>query len=155
VLLLPSLHARGQLAGVLREVRPRVLFLPYWEDAHPDHIAASQLAEAARFWAKLTKTELPGDPHYPQRVWYYLSVHLRLHVSPSVVVDISPYFEKKMEALRCYRSQFIEGRPTAPPTFLDDLRDRARYWGWTIGAMYGEPLLSRELVGLRNLRDLV
>jgi bacillithiol biosynthesis deacetylase BshB1 len=154
-ILQASLHARGLLAGVLRDLRPRVLFAPFWEDAHPDHVAASALVDGARFWSKLTKTELPGQPHYPQRIYYYFSLHLRQHLAPSFVVDISPFFDRKLEAVRCYRSQFIEGRPTQPPTFLDDVRDRARYWGWTVGAMYGEPFLSREPVGLRSLRDLL
>jgi LmbE family N-acetylglucosaminyl deacetylase len=154
-LLQPSLQARGLLAGVIRDLRPRVLFAPYWEDAHPDHIAASQLVDAARFWAKLTKTELPGAPHYPQRIYYYFAVHLRIHPRPSFVVDVTEFHEKKLEAIRCYHSQVIEGRSTAPPTFLDDVRDRARYWGWTIGAGYGEPFVCREEIGLRGLRDLL
>ncbi len=154
-LLQPTLHARGLLAGMIRELRPRVLFAPYWDDSHPDHVAASQLVDDARFWAKLTKTELPGQPHYPQRIYYYFSVHLRQFVKPSFVVDISPYLERKMEAIRSYASQFITGRPTTPPTVLDDLRDRARYWGWAIGAHYGEPFVCREEVGLRSLRDLL
>ena len=150
-----DLAARAKLAGALRELRPRVLFAPYWEDAHPDHVAATALIDAARFWAKLTKTDLPGTPHYPEKILYYFSVHLRLHVRPSFVLDVSDYLETKMKALECYRSQFIEGRPTQPPTFLDELRDRARYWGWTIGARYGEPFVTREEVGLRGLRDLM
>src|SRR5262249_13961042 len=153
--LVADLDARRKLAVALRELRPRVLLAPYWEDAHPDHVAASALVDAARFWAKLTKTDMPGEPHYPSRIVYYFSVHLRLHVQPSFVLDISPHIDKKMQALACYRSQFIEGRPTAPPTFLDELRERARYWGWTIGAAYGEPFLCRDLVGLRRLDDLV
>src|SRR6186713_1491225 len=56
----PTLEARAQLAGVIRQQRPRWLFAPYWIDAHPDHVAASELVDAARFWAKLTKTDLPG-----------------------------------------------------------------------------------------------
>ena len=75
--------------------------------------------DAARFWAKLTKSDLPGEPHYPQRIIYYFSVHLRLHHRVSFVLDVTAHHEKKMAALACYRSQFIEGRPTAPPTFLD------------------------------------
>jgi len=150
-----DLAARAKLAGALRELRPRVLFAPFWEDSHPDHVAASALIDAARFWAKLTKTDLPGAPHYPDKIVYYFSVHLRLHVRPSFVLDVSAHLETKMQALACYRSQFIEGRPTAPPTFLDELRDRARYWGWTIGTRYGEPFVCREEVGLRGLRDLL
>ncbi len=152
--LQPGLQARGLLAGMIRQLRPRVLFAPYWEDAHPDHVAASELVDAARFWAKLTKTDLPGAPHYPQRILYYFSVHLRLHPKPSFVTDVTAHHETKMRALECYRSQFIEGRPTTAPTFLDDLRDRGRYWGWTIGAGFGEPFVCREEVGLRGLRDL-
>lgn len=153
--LVADLNARRALAVALRRLRPRVVLAPYWEDAHPDHVAASALVDAARFWAKFVKTDMPGQPHHPQRIIYYLSVHLRLHVQPSLVLDISPHLERKMQALACYRSQFIEGRPTAPPTLLDDLRDRARYWGWTIGVAYGEPFVCRELVGLRRLDDLI
>jgi bacillithiol biosynthesis deacetylase BshB1 len=149
-----DLEARARLAGALRQLRPRVLFAPYWEDVHPDHVAASALCDAARFWAKLTKSDLPGEPHFPERLLYYFSVHLRIHPRPSFVLDVSAHLDAKMRAVACYRSQFIEGRPTTPPTFLDDLRDRARYWGWAIGTAYGEPFLSREEVGLRGLRDL-
>jgi bacillithiol biosynthesis deacetylase BshB1 len=150
-----DLESRARLAGALRQLRPRFLFAPYWEDAHPDHVAASALVDAARFWAKLTRSDLPGEPHFPQRIFYYFSVHLRLHTRPSFVLDVTPYLETKMRAIACYQSQFVEGRPTTPPTLLDDLRDRARYWGWAIGTGYGEPFVCREEVGLRQLRDLV
>lgn len=153
--LCADLPARHQLAGWIRQLRPRFLLSHYCEDAHPDHVAASALVDAARFWAKLSKTDLPGEPHFPTRIFYYWSMHLRLHVDPSLVVDVSAHHDKKMQAVACYHSQFLQGRPTAFPTLLDDIRDRARYWGWTIGATYGEPLLCREQVGLRDLRDMV
>ena len=149
-----DLEARRLLAGAIRQLKPRYLFAPYWEDAHPDHVAASPLVDAARFWAKLTKTDMPGTPHFPEKILYYFSVHLRLHSKPSFVIDITPHIETKMRCLACYHSQFIAGRPATPPTLLDDLRDRARYWGWTIGCGYGEPFACREEVGLRSLRDL-
>jgi len=152
--LVADLDARARLAGVFRRLRPRVLFAPYWEDSHPDHIAASALVGAARFWAKLTKSDLQGEPYFPERILYYFSVHLRIHPRPSFVVDITPHIDAKMRALACYHSQFVAGRPSTPRTFLDDLRDRARYWGWAIGAGYGEPFTSREEIGLRSLRDL-
>jgi bacillithiol biosynthesis deacetylase BshB1 len=149
-----DLDSRARLAGALRTLRPRVLLAPYWEDVHPDHVAASALVDAARFWAKLSKTDLPGEPFYPQRIFYYFSIHLRIHPSPSFVTDITPHLDLKMKALACYHSQLIAGRPTAPPTLLDDVRDRARYWGWAIGTGYGEPFVSREPVGLRSLSSL-
>jgi bacillithiol biosynthesis deacetylase BshB1 len=152
--LVADLDARRQLAIAIRQLRPQWLFAPYWEDSHPDHIAASQLVDAARFWAKLTKTDMPAEPHFPERIFYYFSVHLRIQPSPSFVLDITPHIETKMAAIACYRSQFVEGRPATPPTILDDLRDRARYWGWAIGTGYGEPLVCREHIGLRSLRDL-
>jgi bacillithiol biosynthesis deacetylase BshB1 len=150
-----DLDSRHQLAGKIRELQPQYLLAPYWEDAHPDHVEASALVDAARFWAKLSKTDLPGAPCYPKRIIYYFSVHLRLHPKPSFVTDITPFIDAKMKALACFQSQFITGRPTAAPTFLDDLRDRARYWGWAIGSGYGEPFVCREDIGLRGLGDLV
>ena len=150
-----DLDSRARLAGAIRQVRPRFLFAPYWDDAHPDHVAASALVDAARFWAKLTKTDLPGQPHYPSRIFYYFSVHLRIHPRPSFIMDVSSHLDIKMRALGCYRSQLIEGRPTTPPTVLDDVRDRARYWGWAIGTAFGEPFASREELGLRGLGELV
>ncbi|MEX2118577.1 MAG: bacillithiol biosynthesis deacetylase BshB1 [Pirellulales bacterium] len=150
-----TLEARGRLAEVFRRVRPRWLFAPYWVDAHPDHLAATELIEAARFWSKLTKTDLAGEAFHPQRIFYYYCVHLRLAAQPAFVVDISPYWEQKRAAIECYHSQFIEGRGAATPGFLDQLRDQAAYWGWSIGAVYGEPFASREPVGLSSLRDLL
>jgi N-acetylglucosamine malate deacetylase 1 len=153
--LTADLDARAKLAATLRQLRPGVIFAPYWEDAHPDHVAATALIEAARFWAKLTKSDLPGEPYYPRRILYYFCVHLRIHPKPSFVLDVTAHHDAKMRALLCYHSQLVAGRPAVHPTFLDDVRDRARYWGWSIGAGYGEPLASREEVGLRGLRDLL
>lgn len=150
-----TLEARARLAEVFRRVRPRWLFAPYWVDAHPDHVAATELIEAARFWSKLTKSDLAGEPFHPRRILYYYCVHLRLAAQPSFVVDISPYWQQKRAAIECYHSQFIQGRAAESPGFLDRLRDQAAYWGWSIGAAYGEPFASREPVGLSSLRDLV
>jgi len=151
----PTLEARAKLAGVFRQTRPRWVFSPYWIDAHPDHVAATQLIEAARFWSKLTKSDLPGEPHYPERIYHYYCIHLRLIPEPAFILDISDYWDKKQAAIACYRSQFIEGRPPERPTFLDRLRDRAATWGWAIGTRYGEPFASREPIGLNSMRTLV
>lgn len=150
----PTLPARAQLAGVLRQARPQWVFAPYWIDAHPDHTAATELVEAARFWAKLTKTDLPGQPHYPERILYYYAVHLRQVPQPALVLDISQQWEAKEAAIRCYESQFLTGRPTEPPTFVDRLRHMASTWGFLIGTRYGEPFASREPIGLTTLAGL-
>jgi LmbE family N-acetylglucosaminyl deacetylase len=131
------------------------VYSPYWVDAHPDHVAAVELIEAARFWSKLTKTDLAGTPHHPARILYYNCVHLRVVEKPAFVLDISDLWEQKLASILCYRSQFITGRPTESPTFIDRLRDQAAYWGWSIGTAYGEPFASREPVGIASMRDLV
>lgn len=146
---------RELLAGVFRQLKPRWLFAPYWVDAHPDHVAAVELIEAARFWAKLTKTDLPGEPHHPQRIFHYFCVHLRVVEKPSFVLDISDYWERKAASIACYQSQFVTGRDAEPPTFLDRLRDQAAYWGWSIGVRYGEPFHCRETIGLAGLGELL
>jgi bacillithiol biosynthesis deacetylase BshB1 len=151
----PTLEARRELAIKFRELRPQWIFAPYWIDAHPDHLAATELIEAARFWSKLTKSDMPGEPYHPQRIYYYYCVHLRLVPQPAFVLDISEYWERKLLALGCYQSQFGEGRSQASPTFLDRMRDQAAYWGWSIGTRYGEPFASREPIGLGSMRDLV
>ncbi|HEV3237441.1 MAG TPA: PIG-L family deacetylase, partial [Gemmataceae bacterium] len=153
--LIADLESRHRLASVLRDLRPRFLLAPYWEDAHPDHVAASALVDAARFWSKLTKTDLRGEPHFPERIFYYFSIHLRLHHQASFVLDVSPFHETKMKALACYRSQLVTARSASFPTLLDDIRDRSRYWGWTIGTAYGEPFVCREGIGLRSLNDMI
>lgn len=150
----PTLEARRQLAAVFRQVRPRWILAPYWVDSHPDHAAATELIEAARFWAKLSKSDIPGEPHFPERILYYFCIHLRLIVPPALIVDISPYWEQKRAAIECYQSQFFTGRPEGAPSITDRLRDQAAYWGAAIGVTYGEGLTSREPLGVASLRDL-
>jgi bacillithiol biosynthesis deacetylase BshB1 len=149
-----TLDARWAMANVLRETRPRVLFAPYWEDAHPDHVAATQLTEAARFWAKLTKSDMPGEPHWTPHLFYYFSLHLRVVERPSFVLDVSDHMETKLRAVACYDSQFGRANVSAGRDVIDDLRARGRYWGWAIGAKYGEPFMSREAIGLKSLSDV-
>ncbi len=150
-----DLDSRRTLATVFRLTQPKIILAPYWDDAHPDHVVASRLADDARFWSKLTKSDIPGKPYWPPRMLYFFSLHLRIHPKPAVVLDISMHIDRKMQAISCYQSQFITGRPQTPPTVLDDIKDRARYWGWTIGVPFGEPLASREEIGLRDLRAIV
>jgi bacillithiol biosynthesis deacetylase BshB1 len=152
--LVSNLESRTLLAEEIRRVKPKNLFVPYWEDVHPDHVEAYELALGARFWSKLSKTHLAGDPHFPARVFYYFSIHLRIHPKPSFILDISNHIETKMKALECYESQLITGRTNTFPTLLDDVKDRNRYWGWAIGKAYGEPFLTREEVGLKSLGNL-
>lgn len=151
----PTLAHRRALAGVFRNVRPRLLFAPFWEDAHPDHTAATKLVEDARFWSKLSKSDLPGEPHHPARVLYYFSVHLRIVERPSFLIDISAQVDSKISALRCYASQLVENQPAGPPSVIDSVCDRTRFWGHTAGVMHAEPFASREPIALGSLDHLL
>lgn len=148
-----TVENRNRVAEVIRSVRPNLLFVPYWVDAHPDHIAAAALAEAARFYGKLTKTSIPGEPFYPPRVVHFIGTHYRLHVRPSFIVDISAHLETKMAAVAVYASQF--GPERGNEAILDEIRTWASYFGSLIGTQYGEPFVLREEVGLRGLDQLV
>lgn len=153
--LQPTLEARRKLAEALRVVRPQILLAPFWQDAHPDHVAASSLVDDARFWSKLSRSDMSGDPFWPPLLLHYFSIHLRIHPTASFVVDISSEIGTKMNAVGAYNSQLVSGRTSTFPTILDDIRDRARYWGWSIGRAYGEPLVNRESIGISSLTSLL
>lgn len=150
-----NLEARRRLAEVFRETQPKVILAPYWQDAHPDHVAASQLCDDARFWSKLSRSDLAGERFWPPMLLHYFSIHLRIHPAASVVVDITDHIETKMQAVSAWHSQLIQGRSSEHPTVIDDIRDRCRYWGWSIGKSYAEPLSNREQIGIQSLSHLL
>ncbi|HEX9531479.1 MAG TPA: bacillithiol biosynthesis deacetylase BshB1 [bacterium] len=151
--LTDTVENRMQVAGVIRQVRPEILFVPYWVDAHPDHVAAAALCEAARFYGKLTKTALPGEPYMPPRIVHYFTTHYRLHPDLAFVFDISDYVDRKMNAIRAYASQF--GPERRNERFFEDMRVWNRYFGDLIGRESGEPFACREKIGLRGLDQFV
>lgn len=148
-----TLDARRALANIIRKYRPEVLFGHYWEDAHPDHVAGSALTDAARFYAKLSKSDLKGDPFHPRKVIYFLSVHLRVRVQPSFIFDVSEVIDQKMLALEAYQSQFIDHAPNRG--VLDRVRAENRYWGTQVGCEYGEPFVCREHVRMQSVESLL
>lgn len=137
-----TIDNRKKIAGVIREFRPDYVFAPWVEDAHPDHIAASHLLDAARFYAKLTKTDISGEPCFPKRVIYYYPVHLRLRIQPSYLFDISSTLDKKVRAIRSYRSQFEEAGKT---DLIDRFIDENRNWGFQGGCEAAEPFFQKEI----------
>ncbi len=152
--LFDNTESRNMVAGVIRRVRPDIMFLPYWEDAHPDHIQATQIGEAARFYAKLTKTDLAGEPWYAGRILYYLWSHQRVHLEPAFIIDISDEFESKVEVVKSYKSQFAFNEEKWK-NVNGKLHSYGQYYGTLIGTQYGEPFASREKLGLRDIRDLI
>src|SRR5205085_8475344 len=113
-----NLESRHKLAALYRVHRPNVIFLPYPIDAHPDHVAVTRIAEDARFDAKLTKTDIPGEPWYPKRIIYYYCTHLRMNFVPTFCLDVSDQMERKMRALACYESQFRSNAAGDVPTMI-------------------------------------
>jgi N-acetylglucosamine malate deacetylase 1 len=151
--LIDSVEARTELAEVLRELRPRTMFVPYPLDAHPDHLSAHAIATAARFYAKFTKTDMAGEPHYPARVFQYMAVHMRIAADPAFVLDISSDLPRKIEALQAYESQFVANERNAG--VIEYVERTAHWWGTMIGADAGEPFFTPEPVGLTSLRDVL
>ena len=128
-----TLEARAQLAAVFRRTQPRWIFAPYWIDAHPDHVAATELIEAARFWAKLTKTELPGRPHYPERI--FITLHSPADRSTAGVRVGHQRLLGPEAAGDRMLPEPVHRRPAAGPAhvYRPD-SDQAATWGWSIGS---------------------
>jgi N-acetylglucosamine malate deacetylase 1 len=139
---------REQLARVIRRFRPRVVIAPAPTGRHPDHIVASQLVRDACFVAGLAKVAPDVPKHRPHKLVHTLS-YRQDAVKPTFVVDISEDFERKMEAVRCYDSQFSavtqagEVYPNGEPLY-DMVRHYAAYYGAMIRRRYGEPFLTTE-----------
>lgn len=147
-----SVEARSAVANVIREVRPGLLFAPYWEDAHPDHVEASKLVDAARFYAKFVKSDLLHQPWYPRKELYFFSTHLKVRYAPSFVFDISQSLEKKISAITAYHSQFGENARNAGR--IEQIRREALYWGDQVGAAAGEPFAAREAIRVEGAAAL-
>src|SRR5438270_8195927 len=148
-----TISARMTLAVKIREVRPRVVILPYWEGRHPDHYRAGEMAYESCFLAGLKKLDEYTEPHRPFKV-IYSSIYA--NVTPSFVVDISAQFERRMAALLSYRSQYgaaEQGSGLFPQE--QEIRERlaavARYYGNLIGAKYGEPFVVKEAMRVDDI----
>jgi bacillithiol biosynthesis deacetylase BshB1 len=141
-----TISARMSLALKIREMRPRVVILPYWEGRHPDHYRAAELGYEACFLAGLKKLDEYSEPHRPYKILYS---SLYASVAPSFVVDISAQFERRMAALMAYRSQYGaggEGGDLFPKE--QEIHERlgavARFYGNLVGVKYGEPFVVKE-----------
>ena len=141
---------RLRIARAIRERRPQVLILPYWEGRHPDHYTTSIVGYEACFLAGLAKLDTQGlPPHRPFKIIY---ATLYYDIRPTFVVDISEQFEAKLQSILAYKSQFTDqepGRSIFPGQA--EIRERvagmARYYGMLAGVRYAEPFLQKE-VGL-------
>jgi bacillithiol biosynthesis deacetylase BshB1 len=142
---------RIKLVRILRQVRPRVVILPYWQARHPDHANSATLGYEACFLSGLAKVETGDPPHRPFKIIY---ASLYADVRPSFVVDITPFIEDRFRSLLAYRSQYAD-QSQGSSLFVpqEEIRERtfsmARHYGLLGGVRYAEPFVQKE-VGLVN-----
>jgi bacillithiol biosynthesis deacetylase BshB1 len=146
-----------RVVWAIRRYRPEIVLLPYWEDRHPDHVAASRLIEIAIFKSGLRNYE-PGiglAPHRPSR-WYYYLQHE--HGKPDLIVDVSEVYPQKLAAIQAYRSQFVGDAGVETlinrPTFLQKITARDQYLGAMVQVAYGEGLMMKEPWPVGNLFEM-
>ncbi len=146
--------ALKQIVTSIRKYKPEIIFAPYKNDRHPDHIDTSDLVKRAVFNSGLKKfkTTLSGQsqlPYRPRKIFYYMQTYI---FNPSFVVDISDYFETKMKAVLAFKSQFqnlkLKEEETfiSRPEFLEYVEARAKFYGFQIRKKYGEPFYSEETI---------
>jgi len=140
---------RLKVARIIRETRPRVVILPYWQARHPDHATASTLGYEACFLSGLKKLDIPGEPHRPFKILYASLYH---DIRPTFVVDITAQFEQRLESLFAYKSQYEDQKAgTTDFPAHAEIRQRietmARFFGLLAGVDYAEPFVQKE-VGL-------
>lgn len=138
----------------IRRTRPRTIAIPYWEDRHPDHVAASEVLRLAAFKSGLRRYDTGEPPWRPDWVCYYF---INDSVRPSFVLDVSPHYERKRQALACYASQFaprgddaVATRLTAA-TFNQLIESRDAQFGALIGVSFAEGIIVREPVARTTL----
>jgi len=148
-----TISARMTLAVRIRELKPRVVILPYWQARHPDHYRCCELGFEACFLAGLKKLDEYSEPHRPFKILYS---GLYTNIKPSFVVDISSQFERRMSALLSYTSQYgagDEGSGLFPQE--GEIRERlaaiARFYGNLIGVRYGEPFIVKEAMEISDI----
>ncbi len=151
-------ETRTRLARVIRRFRPRIVIAPAPWGRHPDHRVAAELARDACFVAGLRRMDPDSPPHRPHKVVHCLTFR-EDPVKPTFVVDISEVFEQKMEAIRCYDSQFEgviqagEVYPTGEPLY-DVVTHHAAMYGSLIRTRYGEPFFTTEMMRVDDVASL-
>jgi len=157
-----SKNALKKVVIKIRKYKPSIVFAPYLNDRHPDHIDASILVKRAVFSSGLkeynTISAGKAQFHYrPEKIFYYMQTYL---FSPSFIVDISNYFNTKMKAVKAFKSQFHNSKLKeedtfiSRPEFLDYVEARAKFYGFQIRKKYGEPFYCEEAINY-NFSDLL
>lgn len=145
--------AKRRVAEVVRTYRPQLVLLPYHQDRHPDHYHTSEVVYEGTFLAGLVRYET-GQPSYrPNKVVYYMGWY---EFEPTFIVDITAQFERKMQAVLAYSTQFKPDDPAFAQTVLTSpeyhwmLQHRMGHYGSLIGARYGEAFLIRGRLAVES-----
>jgi bacillithiol biosynthesis deacetylase BshB1 len=139
---------------ILRQYKPKIVFAPYFNDRHPDHIDTSTLVKEAVFSSGLAKIKtyqnnILQEAYRPKKIFYYMQTYT---FEPSIIVDITGYHEIKMEAIKAYSTQFYDSENKEPqtfisrPEFINYIESRSIFYGFQIGKQYGEPFYSEEKI---------
>lgn len=145
---------REKIIRVLRKYKPEIVFAPYPNDRHPDHIYAGNLIRESVFYSGLMKIRTGNLKAFrPQKLYFYRSA---IDIPVSFIFDISSVFKKKLEVLKCYRTQFYDSESKEPETFIsssffrNEIEARARHYGFKIGAEFGEPYYSYDAIRIND-----
>jgi bacillithiol biosynthesis deacetylase BshB1 len=157
-----------KIIQVIRTYQPEIVLANALDDRHPDHGRAAKLEADACFYAGLAKIETLDADGNPQERWRPKSLYHYIqdrNLQPDFVVDISPYFEKKMELVLAFRSQFFLPKatefaqelstPISGADFMDFLRAKAQSYGRDAGFTYAEAFNVARTPGVQSLFDLV
>lgn len=151
-----------EVVKMIRKYQPEIVLTNALHDRHPDHGKAGNLANDACFLSGLSKitTELEGREQEAWRPKLVLQYIQDRYIQPDVIIDITPYFETKVLAIKAFKTQFFNPELEAPdtyissPEFFESVIGRAREFGKSVGATYGEGFTSRKLLGVDNLFNL-
>ena len=161
-LLIPDGHIElsdeniRKIVILIRKYRPKIIFAPYFNDRHPDHINASKITKSAMFVSGLSKVktsdrEVSQSAYRPAKLLYYMQTYT---FEPSFIVDISEFYDDKMRAVHAYGTQFYNPKLKEPetfissPEFIEYVKARLTFYGFQIGKKYGEPFYSEEKIEL-------
>ncbi len=151
-----------EVIKAIRKYQPEIVIANAIEDRHPDHGHGASLVSRACFLSGLIKIEtgLYGqvqEAWRPKQVYHYIQDR---HIKPDFVIDITPFWAKKVEAIKAYKSQFHNPESKEPlthistPDFLPFIEARAMEMGHSIGVKYGEGFTKEKQLGIKNLFDL-
>src|ERR1044071_7149969 len=134
------------LVEKIRQHRPKIVLCNAITDRHPDHGRAAQMVSEACFYSGLAKIETAFEkemqqPHRPQAVYHYIQDR---QLKPDLVVDITPFIDKKIEAIMAFSSQFFDPNskepvtPISSPEFMESVKAKMRVFGRDIQVEFAE-----------------